>query len=158
MCLNFLWVLQASSDGRPGTMSLPGRFLRRNPLIPQPDPPGCQDLRGFYICHHMQEIVTHEHSSLQQQEGKAYAVPNDSRLPTGQFTGGVIISWGRGKEKEKNYIEYPFSLLFYKLCDTITQTYKQTSKALNPCEWIYLQSRAQTSSLVTAPVHKADHK
>ena len=40
----------------------------------------------------------------------------------------------------------------------ITQTYEQTSEALSPCEWIYSQSRAQTSSPVTAPVHKADHK
>ena len=83
-------------------MLFPSGFLRGNPLIPQPDPPGCQDLQSFYIHHLMQEIVTHEQSSLQQEEGKAHAVPNDFHLPPEQFTHGLIISWGRGKEKEKN--------------------------------------------------------
>ena len=65
---------------------------------------------------------------------------------------------GEGKRKRKKLKGIPISLLFYKLRDKITQTNEQTSEALSPCEWIYLQSRAHTSSPVTAPVHKADHK
>ena len=51
----------------------------------------------------MQEVVTHEDSSLKQEEGKADAVPDDSRLPAGQPAFGVILSCGikQGRTQEK---------------------------------------------------------
>lgn len=47
--------------------------------------PGCQNLRRSDIGHHVEEIVTHEDSSLQQQEGEADAVPDDARLVSRQI-------------------------------------------------------------------------
>lgn len=65
------------------------------------DSPRRQDLGGFYVSHDVQEVITHEHSPLQQEEGKADAVPDNSRFPTGQLAGGVVISCGNKAETEQ---------------------------------------------------------
>lgn len=47
--------------------------------------PGREDLRCSDVSHHVQEVVAHEDSPLQQQEGEADAVPYDAGLITGQL-------------------------------------------------------------------------
>lgn len=53
--------------------------------------PGCKDLGCSDISHHVQEVVAHEDSSLQQQEGEADTVPDDASLVARQLTG--LLSW-----------------------------------------------------------------
>lgn len=48
--------------------------------------PGCEDLWRSDISHHVEEVVAHEDSSLQQQEGEADAVPDDPGLVAGLVT------------------------------------------------------------------------
>lgn len=59
-------------------------------------PPGGQDLGRFYVSHDVQEVVAHEHPSLQQEEGEADAVPDDACLPAGQSAVRVIGSCRQG--------------------------------------------------------------
>lgn len=47
--------------------------------------PGREDLRRSDVSHHVQEVVAHEDSPLQQQEGEADTVPDDAGLVTGQL-------------------------------------------------------------------------
>lgn len=47
--------------------------------------PGCQNLGRSDVGHHVEEIVTHEDSSLQQQEGETDAVPDDAGLVSRQI-------------------------------------------------------------------------
>ncbi len=54
--------------------------------------PGCEDLGCSDISHHVEEVVAHEDSSLQQQEGEADTVPDDPGLVAGQIT-AVKSSW-----------------------------------------------------------------
>lgn len=55
--------------------------------------PGCEDLWRSDVGHHVQEVVAHEDSSLQQEEGKADAVPDDPSLLSmvGKLTD--VVSW-----------------------------------------------------------------
>lgn len=54
--------------------------------------PGGEDLRRSDVCHHVQEVIAHEDSSLQQQEGEADAVPDYPGLVFGELT-EVSLGW-----------------------------------------------------------------
>ena len=56
--------------------------------------PGREDLRRPDVGDHVQEVVAHEDSSLQQQEGEADAVPDDPGLVTGHLA-ALIRGWNR---------------------------------------------------------------
>lgn len=62
--------------------------------------PRCKDLWCSDIRHHMEEVVAHEDSSLQQQEGKADTVPDDASLVARQLTG--LFSWKK-KYTKRSY-------------------------------------------------------
>lgn len=76
--------LRSKSTKRRGTVTKQGAALILS-LSPSRSLPGCQNLGRSDVGHHVEEIVTHEDPSLQQQEGETDAVPDDAGLISGQI-------------------------------------------------------------------------